>query len=110
MKSVTSFFDLHTVRKDVTRFAPLWGIYLIGGILIMLTSMTSNRPYYTAQNVTETLAGFSIVNMLYAGLVALLLFGDLFNSRLCNALHAMPLRRETWFVSHVVSGLAFSIV
>ena len=110
MKSATSFFDLHTVRKDITRFAPLWGIYLIGGILIMLSSVSSSLPYHTAQNVSETLAIFSIINMIYAGLVAQLLFGDLFNSRLCNALHAMPLRRETWFVSHIVSGLAFSIV
>jgi len=110
MKSATSFFDLHTVRKDITRFAPLWGIYLIGGILVMLTSLSSNLPYHVAGNLVETLAGFSVINMLYAGLVAMLLFGDLFNSRLCNALHAMPLRRETWFVSHVVSGLAFSIV
>ena len=37
-------------------------------------------------------------------LAALVLFGDLDNPRMCNALHALPLRRETWFFSHAAAG------
>lgn len=40
----------------------------------------------------------------------MLLFGDLYNSRMCNALHAMPMRRETLFLTNVVSGLLFSMI
>jgi ABC-2 type transport system permease protein len=29
---------------------------------------------------------------------------------MCNALHALPLRRECWFSTNVISGLAFAIV
>ena len=40
-------------------------------------------------------------------LTAQLLFGDLYHSRLCNALHAMPVTREGWFLTHSAAGLAF---
>lgn len=112
MKLRTSFFDKTVFRKDITRFAPLWAIYFIGGLLIMLNvaDSTGQNGYYAASNVGETISYLAIVNLIYAGLAAQLLFGDLYNSRLCNALHAMPMRRENWFLTHVVSGLVYSIV
>ena len=110
MKSRISFFDKAVVRKDITRFAPLWAIYLIGGLLVMMTMVTGRDPYYAADNLAEVIGPFSIINLIYAALCAQFLFGDLFNTRHCNALHALPLRRETWFVSHTVSGLLFSLV
>ena len=112
MKLRTSFFDKTVFRKDITRFAPLWAIYFIGGLLIMLNvaDSTGNNGYYAASNVGQTIAYLAVVNLIYAGLAAQLLFGDLYNSRLCNALHAMPMRRENWFLTHVVSGLLYSIV
>ncbi len=112
MKLRTSFFEKTVLRKDITRFAPLWAIYFIGGLMVMLNvaDSTGNNGYYAAQNVGETIAYLAAVNLIYAGIAAQLLFGDLYNSRLCNALHAMPMRRENWFVTHTVSGLLFSLV
>ncbi len=97
------------LRKDIFRFAPLWGIYLIGGLLVMLSSLT-NVADQDAYWLSATLGPFAIINMIYAVLVAQMLFGDLYKSRLCNALHALPMRRETWFCTHVVAGLAYSLV
>ena len=110
MKSRISFFDKAILRKDITRFAPLWAIYLIGGLLVMLMVQSGRPSSHVARTLAQTIGPFSVINLVYALLCAQLLFGDLFHSRLCNALHALPLRRETWFVSHVVSGLAFSLV
>jgi len=111
MKSRTSFFDLAVLKKDITRFAPLWGIYLIGGLLVMLTVLGGNSHNgYGASNLAATIAPFSVINMIYAILSAMLLFGDLFNTRMCNALHALPVRREGWFLTHVAAGLLYSIV
>ena len=93
MKLRTSFFNETVFRKDISRFAPAWGIYLIGGLLIMLTLLTNDRFDYAAQSLSTTMGPFGIINFIYALIVAQLLFGDLFNSRLCNALHALPLRR-----------------
>lgn len=61
-------------------------------------------------SMAEILQFMPFLNMGYAIVIAMLLFGDFYNSRMCNALHALPLRRECWFSTHVLSGLAFSIV
>lgn len=112
MKLRTSFFDKTVFRKDITRFAPLWAIYFIGGLLVMLNVVDSGsyNGYFSASSVGETIAYFAIINLIYAAMAAQLLFGDLYNTRLCNALHAMPMRRENWFLTHLVSGLLFSLV
>ena len=97
-------------RKDITRFLPLWALYFIGGVLVMMTATSATRPYFAAQRLNEVIGPFAWINLIYAAVCAQLLFGDLFNSRLCNALHAMPLRREDWFFSHLAAGIAFSLV
>ncbi len=109
MKLKTSFFDETVFRKDITRFAPLWGLYLIGG-LMFLPELVESDGWRVASVLGQTIGPFAVISMLYALLCAQLLFGDLYNSRLCNALHALPLRREGWFFTHVVSGLCFSVI
>ena len=110
MKSRTSSFNLTVFKKDITRFAPALGAYLILLLLVLVNLADSNYAYYRIMNVQDTLLVMNWVNMIYAVLVAQLIFGDLYNSRLCNALHAMPVTREGWFLSHSLSGLAFSLV
>ena len=109
MKLRTSFFNLTVLRKDITRFAPAWGLYLTGMLLLMLT-LFPDTGYNQSYTVGMTISLFSAVNICYALVCAALLFGDLFNARLCNSIHAMPMRREGWFLTHLVSGLLFSIV
>lgn len=110
MKLRTSFFNTTVLMKNITRFAPAWGIYLIGGMLVMLTVLGISSPQQGAYSLGTTIGPFSVINMIYAAVCAQLLFGDLFNARLCNALHAMPLRREGWFLTNAVSGILFSVV
>ena len=108
MKLRTSFFNTAVLKKDITRFAPAWGLYLTAMLLLMVTITEEN--YDLAGTLGVTINLLSIVNLGYALVCAALLFGDLFNSKLCNALHAMPMRREGWFLTHLVSGLMFSVV
>lgn len=110
MKSRISFFDRTVLKKDITRFAPLWALYFVGGVMVMLPLAVDNIPHSLANSLGSCIGWFSMINIVYAALNAQLLFGDLFNSRMCNALHAMPLRRETWFFTHVLAGLLFSLV
>lgn len=110
MKSRISFFNATAFKKNITRYAPLWAIYIIGGLLVMLTVLAGLESRLAGKTLANTIGPFSIINMIYAAICAQLLFGDLYNSRLCNALHAMPLRRETWFFTHIASGFAFSLV
>lgn len=110
MKLRTSFFDKTVLKKDLMRFAPVWVVYIIIGMLIQ--SMSLGTYYFrVSKDLASAIGNFmATVNCGYGAVVALLLFGDLFNSRLCNALHAMPLRRETWFCSHFAAGLLFALI
>ena len=111
MKSRTSFFNSGVLKKDILRFAPLWGIYTVLMLLYLFLAIESSGvPAEFAGNADDIMQIMGIVNFCYGGLAALLLFGDLFQSRLCNALHTMPLRREGWFITHLTSGMLFCIV
>ena len=108
MKSRTSSFNPAVFKKDLTRFAPCWGAYLTLLVLVLVTVAGENNAYYRVQSVQSAIVVMAWVNLIYAAVVAQLLFGDLYNSRLCNALHAMPVTRDGWFLTHSAAGLAFS--
>ena len=117
MQSKTSCFNKAVFRKNLTRFAPVWVLYticLMVGLFLLYTDGGAAGSFYRqfafVKNMAELINAMGIINLGYALLVAQLLFGDLFNSRMCNMLHAMPLRREGWFLANVLSGLTFSLV
>ena len=109
MKSRTSFFNTTVLKKDITRFAPLWGLYIVFLIILFLTGQRENT-ILSANAVANMLSEMSLLNLVYGGLCANLLFGDLFQSRMCNALHTLPLRRTNWFCTHTLAGLLFCVV
>ena len=109
MKLRTSFFNPTVFKKDLTRFAPTWVLYTIALFMMMAICLDAPYDYRKAQSIADTISFMAAVNLCYGLLNAQLLFGDLFNSRHVNALHAMPLRRETVFLTNAVSGLLFSL-
>ena len=109
MKSRTSYFDKTIFRKNLTRFAPAWGLYTVFLLMALVTLIGSGSRWF-ATNVCDFVHIHSVISPCYALLCAQLLFGDLYNSRMCNALHALPLRRETWFGTHVASGFTFHLI
>lgn len=111
MKSRTSCFNGGVFRKDITRFFPVWVLYTVGLMLIVILGITN--AYESAarvRNMADLIQAVVLINFAYAFLVAVLLFGDLFKSRLCNAIHALPLRRETLYLTHLASGLSFALI
>lgn len=111
MKLKTSSYNLTTFKKDLTRFAPVWALYLIGMMLILMgTSFYGNYDRFAKNNMAGMINAFGIVNICYALVCALMLFGDLYNTRMCYSLHTQPARRETLFLSHFAAALCFSIV
>lgn len=111
MKSRTSSFNFTVLKKDITRFAPLWVLYIVCSLLMLTMLVRSGDVnYYLSVSISESIPFMAWVNAGYALLCAQLLFGDLFSSRMCNALHAMPMRREGWFATHILSGILFSFV
>lgn len=114
MRSKTSFFNKTIYRKNLTRFAPVWVLYtlcLVMGVALMYTNGGTLKQFHFARNyIQDMFSIMGVVNLGYALLVAQLLFGDLYNSRMCNMLHAFPVSRESWFVTNILSGLTFSVV
>lgn len=114
MRSRTSCFNGTVFRKNLTRFAPVMALYTLVLLLQTLMAWTNcsewDRGWVFLYQVDGIFQVTSCINLVYAALVAQLLFGDLYTSRMCNALHAMPLRRECWFVTNAASGLVYSLV
>lgn len=111
MKSRTSFFNGTVFKKDFTRFLPVWSLYTVFLLLAAVLSLHGidavSAAFLMGNDSLPSMAG---VNFLYAAVCAMTLFGDLYVPRMCNALHAMPLRRESWFMVHGLAGLLFSVV
>ena len=111
MKLKTSYFNSAVFRKNMTRFAPAWVLYGIFLLLILATMADANsQASNLASDLGNSLMPFALLNAGYALLCAQLVFGDLFNARMCNALHAMPMRRECWFLTNALSGLFFFLL
>lgn len=110
MKLKTSFFNPTVLRKDVTRFAPVWGLYTVFMLMaVFLIWANENEPAWFAADAPYIMMVMGVVNFFYAGICALLLFGDLFQSKMAGTLHAMPMRREGWFMTHLCAGILFCI-
>ena len=109
MKLKTSFFNVTVLRKNLTRFAPLWALTAIFEVLCLMTDVMLD-PKDMAWSILIAMNAMAIPTMIYAACVAACVFGDLFNSRLCNGLHAMPLRREGWMLTNLASGFLFALI
>ena len=109
MKLRTSYFNGTVLRKDITRFAPVWALYTIF-MLLVFVALEIEKPQEMVSALRDTLTGMSGLNILYAGIAAAMLFGDLFQSRMCNTLHTFPMRREGWFFTHLTAGILFCLV
>ena len=95
-------------KKNLTRFAPAWGLYGLLLLLVLLGNGDLSEQDF-ADSMRGTIMAMAKLNFFYALLCAQLIFGDLYSSRMCNALHAMPMRREGWFLTNVASGMLFSL-
>ena len=110
MKLRTSFFNFRVMLKNITRFAPLWVLYAVGEVLGLMSLDLENEAARIANDLSYLMGPVSIFHFVYALLVAACLFGDLFDSRMCNGLHAMPMRREGWLLTNIASGLVFALI
>lgn len=110
MKLKTSFFNGAVYRKDLTRFSPVWISYSLILLLFLSNFVGQRTEYIRTLNFSDTITWMVVLNFGYAFALVQLLFGDMFNPRLCNALHGLPLRRECWFLTHLSACLTFALV
>ena len=64
MRSKTSCFNKTVFRKNLLRFAPVWGVYtlcLVVGILILYGNGGTMKRFHFAQNMTELVEIMAVV-------------------------------------------------
>ena len=114
MKSRISFCNGHVLKKDITRFAPLWAVFTAFLVVWVFNNSTvmhaDSRGAQIAYSITRNIKNVQVLFVIYGFGCATLLFGDLFRTKMAAGLHAMPLRRETWFGTHVIAGILFAAV
>lgn len=116
MPSRVSFFNPAVYRKNLTRFAPLWLAYLALW-LILLPMNISDRGYSWLNvwslryMVMDSSFEFTIIiSLVYAILVAMALHGWYYRNASVNAIAALPIRRETWFCTNLITALTVGLI
>ena len=110
MKSKTFSCERTLFRKNLLRFAPFWGLYTLCLLLGLLVLAGGDFRENLTYNIASLLQMMSVINACCGLLTAMLLFGDLFDPRMCSGLHALPLRREKVFAVNITLGLVFSLI
>ncbi len=116
MRSKTSFFSPAVYRKNLTRFAPLylayfafWLVALPLNILSYRTSQGFNNYDLLEEALRNAMKCGVPFTAIYAILVAMALYGWYYQTRSVNALAALPVRREAWFCTNLLTALTVSI-
>jgi len=114
MKSRAFCCNTALLRRDLTRSALIWAAYLIIWFVAMPANLLSNAHWQDAMELKELVLMMAeschMVSFFYGTAVAWFLFAYLNKSRSANFFGALPLRRETQFLTHYLAGLLCSIV
>lgn len=110
MVSKTSLYNKTILKKNLTRFAPLWGGYTLLIVLSLLFNAINNSRRDVVYGQQTLMLVFAYLSVLYAPMAAAFLFNDLFNTRLCYTLHSLPVSRNAMFGSHILSGFLFQLI
>ena len=115
MRSKASFFSPAVYRKNLTRFAPLWLAYLAVWIILLPLAILSRRGdlYFDSWDLYRYVANVVMIvpiTMVYAILVAMAFHSWYYKSSSANTFAALPIRREAWFSTNLLSALTVGLV
>lgn len=110
MKSKTSLFSPGLSRNILSRFWPLWLIYL-GVLLVQLPVAVSGyvsqgiSARYTMECILQLAVDVAGYAMAASVLSVMAVFSYLYSKRGCSLINSLPVRRETAFVTACLTGL-----
>lgn len=118
MKSKMSFFDATLLKKNISRFAPAWGLLTLFLFLSMplslMRALTDLSSYMRSVTASDRLSAMVPMGILYsfgtAIIFAALLFKYLHKTQSAYMMHAFPMTRTCLFITNAVSGLLFWVV
>ncbi|MBQ8663938.1 MAG: ABC transporter permease [Eubacterium sp.] len=123
----TSSFKINPTifRKNLTRFWPIWALYLAILVFMMPVAVYNNVRYVNADLSNEAFVKadklssmlqvlnlnlLPVVIAIFSIMAAVAVFSYLYMSRSCNMMHAFPVTRTEMFVTNYISGLLFLLV
>lgn len=110
MRSKTYLFSPGLSRNILSRFWPLWLVYL-GLLLVQLPVAVSGylaqgiSARYTMECILQLSVDVAGYAMLASVLSVMAAFSYLYSKRSCSLINSLPLRRETAFVTACLTGL-----
>lgn len=102
MKCRTSSSDLAILKKDLTRFAPVW-LGLCAYLAIWAVNLLTAEVYYNSYF-------YEPIAPIFAPILAIVLFGYLFDPKECFMVHSLPIRRERLFGIHILAGFVMFLI
>lgn len=114
MTSKTSCFNAAVLKKNITRFCPVWILYSVGLMIAYPLTLSSNYlseysdPTEFLINLTSY--GGTVFNFVFAAILAACCFKYLYQTRSAYMVHAFPVTRGCLFRTNLLSGILMGIV
>ena len=113
MRSAKSWFNWTLFQKNMTRFWPIWGLYLVIWLFMLPVNLILDNysAIFFAQGIvmrTIILPGLPM-SVVFSLLAACAVWSYLYNNRSTCLMHTLPIRREGLFLTNLLSGLAFFV-
>ena len=114
MRSATSFFDKTLFRSQLKHTWPLWlgytALWLFLVPVALFSELSAYQGSYSAADASRLLLNTGVrggvfISFVFGLFFAMLAFSHLTQSRATNGFHALPVRRETIFLTVYLTGL-----
>ena len=114
MRSATSFFDKSLFRSQLKHTWPLWlgytALWLFLVPVMLFSALSAYQGSYSAADASSLLLNAGVrggvfISFVFGLFFAMLAFSHLTQSRATNGFHALPVRRETIFLTAYLTGL-----
>lgn len=114
MRSATSFFDKTLFRSQLKHTWPLWlgytALWLFLVPVMLFSELSAYQLGYSAADASRLLLNTGVrggifISFFFGLFFAMLAFSHLTQSRATNGFHALPVRRETIFLTAYLTGL-----
>ena len=115
MKSKTCCCNGAVLKRTLFRSMPLWGAYLLCWLIVLPVMILSQNRWHELLNLREYILQVAanschLVAFVYGLAAAWVSFSFLYHSRSANFFGALPLKRQTLFLTCYLSGLLLSVI
>lgn len=113
MRCARSWFNATLYKKNLTRFWPVWGVYLLIWVFVFPVNLVLDN-YSLNRFAYKTVLEYTIdvglpMALIFALLSAVAVWSYLCNYRSACMIHTLPIRREGLFFTNFLSGMTFMV-